>query len=147
MASLAEYFAGVTGTIKTAQIVDLEMIANKGTITDLDTGEVKEYIASYTRNLYTGEYETRTYVFEGVPVSIADNLPESVTVTEVGGTSHTVHLREFVSDGSSGTAIFENDRNTVTVHRVSPHMRTIEVTRTIGALKCNGLIIKYAPAW
>jgi hypothetical protein len=147
MASLAEYFAGVTGTIKTAQIVDLEMIANKGTITDLDTGEVKEYIASYTRNLYTGEYETRTYVFEGVPVSLADNLPESVTVTEVGGTSHTVHLREFVSDASSGTAIFENDRNTVTVHRVSPHMRTIEVTRTIGALKCNGLIIKYAPAW
>ena len=147
MASLAEYFAGVTGKIKSAQIVDLEMIANKGTITDLDTGEVKEYIASYTRNLYTGEYETRTYVFEGVPPSIADNLPESVTVAEVGGTTHTVHLREFVSDASSGTAIFENDRNTVTIHRVSPHMRTIEVMRTIGALKCNGLIIKYAPAW
>lgn len=147
MASLAEYFAGVTGKIKSAQIVDLEMIANTGTITDLDTGEVKEYIASYTRNLYTGEYETRTYVFEGVPVSLADNLPESVTVTEVGGTSHTVHLREFVSDGSSSTAIFENDRNTVTVHRVSPHMRTIEVTRTIGTLKCNGKIIKSAPAW
>ena len=147
MASLAEYFVGVTGITKSSQIVDLEMIANKGTITDMDTGEVKEYIASYTRNLYTGDYETRTYVFEGVPVSLADNLPDTITVTEVGGKSHTVHLREFVSDASSGTAIFENDRNTVTIHRVSPHMRTIEVTRTIGTLKCNGLIIKFAPAW
>ena len=147
MASLAEYFAGVTGKTKYSQIVALEMIPNMYTVTDEETGETKTYIASYTRNLYTGDYETRTYVFEGVPVSLADNLPESVTVTEVGGTTHTVHLREFVSDGSSGTAIFENDRNTVTVHRVSPHMRTIEVTRTIGTLKCNDKIIKSAPAW
>jgi hypothetical protein len=137
----------VTGKNKSSQIVALEMIPNKYTMTDAETGEVKEYIASYTRNLYMGDYETRTYVFEGVPVSLADSLPESVTVTEVGGTSHTVHLREYVSDGSSGTAIFENDRNTVSIYRVSPHMRTIEVTRTIGALKRNGLIIKYAPAW
>ena len=91
--------------------------------------------------------ETRTYVFEGVPVSLADNLPESVTVTEVGGTSHTVHLHEYVTDGSSGTAIFENDRNTVTIHRVSPHMRTIEVTRTVATLKENGAVIKAAPGW
>ena len=79
--------------------------------------------------------------------ALADNLPESVTVTEVGGTSHTVHLREFVSDGSSGTAIFENDRNTVTVHRISPHLRTIEVTRTVAALKENGVVISDAPGW
>ena len=147
MDSLAEYFAGVTGKTKYSQIVALEMIPNMYTVTDEETGETKTYIASYTRKLYTGDYETRTYVFEGVPVSLADNLPESVTITEVGGTTHTVHLREFVSDGSSGTAIFENDHNIVTVHRVSPHMRTIEVTRTIGTLKCNDKIIKYAPAW
>lgn len=147
MASLAEYFAGVTDKTKSSQIVALEMIPNKYTLTDEETGEVKEYITGYTRNLYVGDYETRTYVFEGVPVELADNLPESVTVTEVGGASHTVHLSEYVTDGSSGTAIFENDRNTVTVHRVSPHMRTIEVTRTIGALKCNGTVIKSAPAW
>lgn len=138
MASLAEYFAGVTGVSRCSQIVHLEMIPNKGTFTDMNTGEEKEYIASYTRNLYTADYETRTFVFEGVPVSLADSLPETVTVTEVGGTTHTVHLREFVSDGSSGTAIFENDRNTVTIHRASPHMRTIEVTRTTGTLYCNG---------
>ena len=147
MASLAEYFAGVTGKTKHSQIVALEMIPNMYTVTDEETGETKTYIASYTRKLYTGDYETRTYVFEGVPVSLADNLPESVTVTEVGGTSHTVHLREFVSDGSSGTAIFENDRNTVTVHRATPHMRTIEVTRTVAALKENGVVISAAPGW
>ena len=147
MTSLAEYFAGVTSRNKYSQIVALEMIPNTYTVTDEETGETKTYIASYTRKLYTGDYETRTYVFEGVPVSLADNLPESVTVTEVGGTSHTVHLHEYVTDGSSGTAIFENDRNTVTIHRVSPHMRTIEVTRTVATLKENGAVIKAAPGW
>ena len=147
MTSLAEYFAGVTSRNKYSQIVALEMIPNTYTVTDEETGETKTSIASYTRKLYTGDYETRTYVFEGVPVSLADNLPESVTVTEVGGTSHTVHLHEYVTDGSSGTAIFENDRNTVTIHRVSPHMRTIEVTRTVATLKENGAVIKAAPGW
>ena len=109
MASLAEYFAGVTGITKSAQIIDLEMIANKGTITDLDTGEVKEYIASYTRNLYTGEYETRTYVFEGVPVSIADNLPESVTVTEIDSEDGKV-LELRVAEGDMGKVIGRQGR-------------------------------------
>ena len=147
MTSLAEYFAGVTSRNKYSQIVALEIIPNTYTVTDEETGETKTYIASYTRKLYTGDYETRTYVFEGVPVELAENLPESVTVTEVGGTSHTVHLHEYVTDGSSGTAIFENDSNTVTIHRVSPHMRTIEVTRTVATLKENGAVIKAAPAW
>lgn len=138
MASLAEYFAGVTGVSRYSQIVHLEMIPYRYTVTDTNTGETKEYISGYKRNLYTADYETRTFVFEGVPVSLADSLPETVTVAEVDGTEHTVHLKQSVHDGSSGTAIFEDDRNTVTIHRASPHMRTIEVTRTIGTLYCNG---------
>jgi hypothetical protein len=138
MASLADYFAGVTGVSRYSQIVHLEMIPYRYTVTDTNTGVTKEYISGYKRNLYTADYETRTFVFEGVPVSLAENLPNSVNVTDVGGKSHTIKLTSFVDDGSSGTAIFENDRNTVTIHRTSPHMRTIEVTRTTGTLYCNG---------
>lgn len=147
MATLADYFAGVTGVSRHSQIVQLEMIPNMYTVTDKETGETKTYISSYTRNLYIGEYETRTYVFEGVPVALAENLPKSVTVTEVGGKSHTVQLTSYVSDGSSGTAIFEKDRNTVAIHRATPHMRTIEVTRTVGGLLMNGSQIIAAPSW
>lgn len=147
MATLADYFAGVSGVSRYSQIVQLEMIPNMYTVTDKETGETKTYISSYTRNLYIGEYETRTYVFEGVPVALAENLPGSVSVTEVGGTSHTVKLTSYVTDGSSGTAIFEKDRNTVAIHRATPHMRTIEVTRTVGRLLMNGSQIIAAPSW
>ena len=147
MATLADYFAGVTGCAKFSQILQLEMIPNAGTVTDTETGEVTTVIYSYTRNLYAGKYETRTYVFEGVPVEMVQNLSGNVTVTEVDGTSHLVHLDQYVKDGSTGTAIFENDSNAVNIIRTSPHMRTVEVTRRIGALMCNDKEVKPAPGW
>lgn len=146
MAELQDYFCGVANSEKHSQIVNLEMLPRISKVTD-ENGNVTEYLHGYDRFLAVGEYETRTYVFEGVPVAMADALPASVVVTDVGGASHTVHFSTYVKDGSSGSAIFENDSNTVSIHRMSPHMRRIEVVRRIGALYVNGVIVVSAPSW
>lgn len=141
MATISECFCGAVTVRRFSQVVHLEMIPNVVIIDGVKN------VTGYTRNLYTGDYETRTYVFEGVPAAVADSLPGSVTVTDVGGKSHTVSFSNYVTDGSSGTAVFEKDSNAVTVSRMSPHMRRVEVTRTVGSLKCNGVTVIAAPAW
>jgi len=144
MPTLSECFAGVVRKSCHAQVVHLEMIPQYVSVTDTN-GVTTKSVTGFQRNLYVGTYETRSYLFEGVPASLA--LPASVTVADVDGGSHTVSLVPSVADGSTGTAVFEKDRNEVSVSRASPHMRTIEVTRTVGALYCNGALAIAAPSW
>ncbi len=141
MASIADYFGGVVTVRRHSQVVNLEMIPNVVIIDGVKN------VTGYTRNLYTGDFETRTYVFEGVPAAMADALTGSVTVLDVGGKSHVVSFANYVTDGSSGTAVFEKDSNAVVVSRMSPHMRRVEVTRTVASLKCNGAVVVAAPNW
>ena len=74
------------------------------------------------------------------PASKADLhfvLPESVSVTDIDGRTHTVSFEENVTDGSSGSSIFEKYSNAVTVSKMSPHLRTVEVVERTGKLFCN----------
>ncbi len=141
MATLADYFNGNVSRQKYAQIYSLD---SGYASTTVDGSPV---ITVFIRNLYVASYETRTYSFEGVPVSMIDSLPSSVSVTDVGGAAHTVYLSGYVTDGSSGTAAFEKDKNAVTIRRISPHMCAIDVSRTIGSLACNGTTVIAAPTW
>lgn len=138
---MQRYFCGEVNTEKHSQIVSLEMLPRISRVTNEETGEVTEYVHGYTRNLYTGVFETRTYVFEGVSAEMAAKLPESITVTDVGGAAHVVSFKTYVHDGSSGTAVFEDDANNVTIHRMSPNLRRIEVVRRVGTLYCNGVYV------
>ena len=136
-----KYFCGAVNIEKSAQVMTLEMIPLMYTVTDEGTGEVKEYITDYRRNLYVGKYETRTYVFEGVPASEVMNLTGSVVVSDINGVNHTVYLDPKIVDASSGSAIFEKETNQVSIHKMSPHMRRIEVVRRLGELYCNGAYV------
>jgi hypothetical protein len=129
---IADYFAGTVSVSKFAQIVHLEMIP-QGVIID---GVFN--LTGYQRNLFKAHYVEKRYSFIGVPASLANILSGKVTVTDIDGSSHTVSFDESVNDGSSGTAIFENYSNSVVINKMSPHMRTVEVTERTGILYCNG---------
>lgn len=139
MADLSDYFCGVADVSGYSQVVALEMIPVLKTVTDTSTGETSTVVQNYTRNLYTADYTTTTFVFEGVPVSVMKSLPTSVTVTDIDGVNHTVSLKSKVVDGSSGSTVFEKETNTVNTHRMSPHLRRIEVVHRVGTLYKNGV--------
>lgn len=128
MAGIADYFCGTVSVSKFAQIVHLEVIP---------TGYIVDGVFHQTgvqRNVYKGTYTEKRFYFEGVPVALANNLPASVTVTDIDGSTHTVSFTPSVNDGSSGTGMFEDYNNAVTVAKMSPHLRTVEVTERSGVL-------------
>lgn len=131
---MQKYFCGVINKDKYSQIVQVDMIP-AGTNTDAQGNVI---ITSYTRNLYVGSFETRTYVFEGVPAK--NSLPGSTTVTDIAGGSHEVKFSNYTKDGSSGPAVFETDNNHVTIRHMSPHLLRIEVTRRVGTLYLNNKV-------
>lgn len=128
---IADYFEGTVSVSKFAQIIHLEMIP-QGYIVD---GEFK--LTGYQRNLYKANYVEKRYSFIGVPVSLANALPQSATVKDIDGSEHTVSFVESVTDGSSGTMVFENYNNSVVVNKLSPHLRTVEVTERTGTLSIS----------
>ena len=128
---IADYFEGTVSVSKFAQIIHLEMIP-QGYIVD---GEFK--LTGYQRNLYKANYVEKRYSFIGVPVSLAKALPESAIVKDIDGSEHTVSFVESVTDGSSGTMVFENYNNSVVVNKMSPHLRTVEVTERTGTLSIS----------
>ena len=131
---MQRYFCGVVNTEKHSQILQVEMVPT-GTSTDA-SGVVS--VLGWRRDVYTGEYTTRTFVFEGVPVATANSLSGSVAVADIDGSSYNVKLTPYVTDGSSGSAIFEKENNAVSVRKISPHMCRVEVVNRTGVLKLNG---------
>ena len=138
MAGLSDYFCGRVDQREYSQVHDFEF----GTYSNGIGGTV-----AY-RNLVTARVVEQTFRFEGVPPSLAETT-ESVTVTDVGGTSYTFALVSSVTDGSSGSRVFEVESVQVSRSRASPHMRTITVTRRATRYYLNGSQIKLAnePAW
>lgn len=128
---IADYFEGTVSVSKFAQIVHLEIIPQGITIDGVfnPTG--------YQRNLYKAHYIEKRYSFIGVPVSLAKALPDSAIVKDIDGSEHTVSFVESVTDGSSGTMVFESYNNSVVVNKMSPHLRTVEVTERIGTLSIS----------
>ena len=129
MATIADYFCGTVSVSKYAQIVNVEIIP-KGYIDE--NGKFHEFGA--TRNLYVGKFTEKRFYFEGVPATMAKSLPSSATVTDIDGTTYTVSFVESITDGSQGTASFENYNNSVNIGKMSPHLRTIEVVERRGTL-------------
>lgn len=132
MAGIADYFGGKVNERTWSQVIHLEQYP-VGYIVD---GKFNP--TSWVRNLYTGTFRERRFYFEGVPVSIANSLPESASVTDINGTSYTVSFKAEVVDGSGGSAVLETYNNSVSVGKMSPRMRTVEVTERVATYYCNG---------
>ena len=138
MAGLSDYFCGRVDQREYSQVHDFEF----GTYSNGIGGP------GASRNLVTARVVEQTFRFEGVPPSLAETT-ESVTVTDVGGTSYTFALVSSVTDGSSGSRVFEVESVQVSRSRASPHMRTITVTRRATRYYLNGSKINLAnePTW
>lgn len=121
MAGIADYFGGKVSERTWSQVVHLEQYPVGYTV------DGKFYPTAWVRNLYTGTFRERRFYFEGVPVSIANSLPESASVTDINGTSYTVSFKSEVRDSSGGSAVLETYNNSVSVGKMSPRMRTEEV--------------------
>lgn len=133
MAGIADYFDGNVGITKFAQIVNMEMFP-VGYYVEED-GEREFVCTGYQRRVYVGKYVEKRFYFEGVPYNIARTLTGAHTVTDVYGVTHSVNFDAVVTDGSSGTAVFENENNSVSISRISPHLCSIEVVNRTGTLE------------
>lgn len=138
MAGLSDYFCGRVDQREYSQVHDFEF----GTYSN-GIGGTGAY-----RNLVTARVVEQTFRFEGVPASLAESTG-SVTVSDVGGASYTFALVSSVTDGSSGSRVFEVESVQVSRARATPHMRTLTVTRRATRYYLNGSHIALAkePAW
>ena len=138
MAALADYFCGRVEQREYAQVHDFEF----GTYAN-GLGGTGAY-----RNLVTARVVEQTFRFEGVPASLADSRA-SVTVTDVGGSSYTFAPSSSVTDGSSGSLVFEVESVQVSRARMSPRMWTLAVVRRAVRYYLNGerIALSNEPAW
>lgn len=80
--------------------------------------------------LFVGKFTETEYVFEGVPASIANNLPSSASVTDASGNTYTVSFVDAVQ--VQGTALVETLSNRVSKVNISPHLWRIVVLHKEG---------------
>lgn len=138
MAGIADYFCGRVEQREYSQVHDFEF----GTYSN-GIGGTGAY-----RNLVTARVVEQTFRFEGVPSSLAESTG-SVTVTDVGGASYTFAIKSSVTDGSTGSRVFEVESVSVQRARMSPHMGALSVTRRATRYYLNGakIALSNEPAW
>ena len=132
--ALANFFDGKVGQDEFTQIVDL------------NTGTTGGYIPIFFRELVTREAVTQTFTFTGCSYADAHST-EQVTVTDIGGHQYTFTPKSKVTDGSSGTKVFETESVQVRRRRISYHMWEVEVTRTGSRYLVNNSVIINGPSW
>jgi len=91
---------------------------------------------------------TQTFEFEGLDEAEAKKT-DSVTVTDVGGTSYTFMPKCSFTDSSTGTMVFPTDQVRVTRSHMSPHLWRVTVQRTGTRYYLNGVVIPgfEGPQW
>lgn len=80
--------------------------------------------------LYVGKFTETEYVFEGVPASIANNLPSSASATDASGNTYTVSFVDAVT--VVGAQLVETLSNRVSKVNISPHLWRIVVLHKEG---------------
>ena len=83
--------------------------------------------------LYVGKFTEQEFIFEGVPASIANNLPATPTdVTDASDNNYTVSFVDKVT--VVGTNLIERLSNRVSKENTSPHLWRIVVRHKEGAV-------------
>ena len=80
--------------------------------------------------LFVGKFTETEYVFEGVPASIANNLPSSASVTDASGNIYTVSFVDAVT--VVGAQLVETLSNRVLKVNISPRLWRIVVLHKEG---------------
>ena len=101
---------------------------------------------SWRTDAYTARYKEQVFRFEGLTDSQAHDT-SAVTVTDVAGAQYTITPATSITDGSSGSASFEQEVVEVDREHMSPHLWRMIVTRRGGQLFRNGTSIVSPPAW
>lgn len=138
--TMAKYFCGAISTSKYAQVTHLELVPGGYIVTDQE-GNEEFHQTTTIRYLYTTKTVERRFLFEGVPATIADDLTGSVTVTDINNKQYTVSFDEIIVDGSTGTAVLEKESNHVSISKMSPHLRTVEVVNKLSTHYRNNIQI------
>lgn len=132
--ALANFFDGKVAQEEFTQVVDL------------NTGTTGGYIPIFFRELVTREAVTQVFTFTGCSYDDAHSTAQ-VTVTDIGGHQYTFTPKSKVTDGSSGTKVFETESVQVRRRRISYHMWEVEVTRTGSRYLVNNEVIINGPSW
>ena len=132
--ALANFFDGKVAQEEFTQVVDL------------NTGTTGGYLPIFFRELVTREAVTQTFTFTGCSYADAHSTAQ-VTVTDIGGNQYTFTPKSSVTDGSSGTKVFETESVQVRRRRISYHMWEVEVTRTGSRYLVNNSVIINGPSW
>ena len=132
--ALANFFDGKVAQEEFTQVVDL------------NTGTTGGYLPIFFRELVTREAVTQTFTFTGCSYADAHSTAQ-VTVTDIGGHQYTFTPKSSVTDGSSGTKVFETESVQVRRRRISYHMWEVEVTRTGSRYLVNNAVIIHGPSW
>lgn len=132
--ALANFFDGKVAQEEFTQVVDL------------NTGTTGGYLPIFFRELVTREAVTQTFTFTGCSYDDAHSTAQ-VTVTDIGGHQYTFTPKSKVTDGSSGTKVFETESVQVRRRRISYHMWEVEVTRTGSRYLVNNSVIINGPSW
>lgn len=132
--ALANFFDGKVAQEEFTQVVDL------------NTGTTGGWLPVFYRELVTREAVTQTFTFTGCSYADAHSTAQ-VTVTDIGGHQYTFTPKSSVTDGSSGTKVFETESVQVRRRRISYHMWEVEVTRTGSRYLVNNSVIINGPSW
>ena len=132
--ALANFFDGKVAQEEFTQVVDL------------NTGTTGGYLPIFFRELVTREAVTQVFTFTGCSYDDAHSTAQ-VTVTDIGGHQYTFTPKSKVTDGSSGTKVFETESVQVRRRRISYHMWEVEVTRTGSRYLVNNEVIINGPSW
>ena len=132
--ALANFFDGKVAQEEFTQVVDL------------NTGTTGGYIPIFFRELVTREAVTQVFTFTGCSYDDAHSTAQ-VTVTDIGGHQYTFTPKSSVTDGSSGTKVFETESVQVRRRRISYHMWEVEVARTGSRYLVNNEVIINGPSW
>ena len=132
--ALANFFDGKVAQEEFTQVVDL------------NTGTTGGYLPVFFRELVTREAVTQVFTFTGCSYDDAHSTAQ-VTVTDIGGHQYTLTPKSKVTDGSSGTKVFETESVQVRRRRISYHMWEVEVTRTGSRYLVNNEVIINGPSW
>lgn len=102
---------------------------------------------SWATHLWTSKTKDRVFVFIGLSYDMAHPSDASVTVTDANGNSFVVPLQSKFADGSSGSAVFQQEAVRVTREQMSPHLWKLTIRQSGSELYDNGVKVVSGPSW
>lgn len=104
---------------------------------------------SWATHLWTSKTKDRVFVFIGLSYDMAhpSAATVTVTVTDANNKSFVVPLQSKFADGSSGSAVFQQEAVRITREQMSPHLWKLTIRQSGSELYDNGTKVVNGPSW